>query len=73
MDPHLQEQASLCLVVEGSYREKIHALEHEHRPRHLLYYPLANFWTQRREKDHIHAEREMGRSAWDGDSLGISP
>jgi hypothetical protein len=39
MDPHLHEQASLCLALEGSYREKIHALEHAHGPRHLLYYP----------------------------------
>jgi hypothetical protein len=46
MDPHLQEQASLCLVVEGSYREKIHALEHEHGPRHLLYYPAYAVHSQ---------------------------
>jgi len=39
MDSHLHEQASLCLALEGSYREKIHALEHAHGPRHLLYYP----------------------------------
>jgi hypothetical protein len=34
------------LVVEGSYREKIHALEHEHGPRHLLYYPAYAVHSQ---------------------------
>ena len=46
MDPHLHERASLCLVVEGSYGEKIHALEHEHGPRHLLYYPAYAVHSQ---------------------------
>jgi hypothetical protein len=46
MDPHLHEQASLCLVVEGSDREKIRALEHEHGPRHLLYYPAYAVHSQ---------------------------
>jgi hypothetical protein len=33
-------------VVEGSYREKIRALEHEPGPRHLLYYPAYAVHTQ---------------------------
>jgi hypothetical protein len=74
MDPHLHEQASLCFVVEGSYREKIRALEHEPGPRHLLYYPAYAVHSQtfgyKGAKKIIFTPREMGRSAWDGDPLG---
>jgi AraC family transcriptional regulator len=39
MTPHRHKEASLCLVVDGGYREKVKGVEHEHGPGHILFYP----------------------------------